>query len=134
MTSMRSPPTCFTISPRIENEATAFTLSAALAPPARPSMISSANPIDVTMRCFMTRDSFRLKSRFMLARQEAPHEAAFGADQDENEIEEAGEQDDCGAGRHVGVIGDQQPCEARRERNEDGDENEPGDVIGPEAG
>jgi hypothetical protein len=47
--------------------------------------------------------------------------------------EDAREQNDRGAGRHVGVIGKQQTCEARGEGNEDCDENQPGHIVGPEA-
>ena len=61
----------------------------------------------------------------MFARQEAPYEPAFRADQDRDEIEDAREQNDRGAGRHVGVIGKQQTCEACGEGNEDCDENQP---------
>src|SRR5665811_145749 len=117
VTSTRSPPTFFTMSPRMLNEETALTLSlatlsletlsAACAAPEKPSM-TKAKAMRVRRRFRMTQLRVGEGSGFqMLAGHQPPEDAAPHAHKHGQEIEGAAGEDDRGAGRHVDVIGDE---------------------------
>ena len=83
----------------------------------RPSSTASARPIgSEKRRLFMTRTPcVGDQASRCLRGTSCQSSAAAGADQHREEIEHAAGEDDRGAGRQIGVIGDQQPGQARRE-------------------
>src|SRR5680860_1441296 len=142
VTSTRSPPTFFTMSPRMLNEATALTLplaalsletlSAACTAPERPSM-TKARAMSVRRRFRMTQLRVGKGSGFqMLAGHQPPEDTAPHAPKHGQEVENAAGEDDGGAGRYVDVIRDEQPGDARAEGGSDGDGDHAADILGPE--
>src|SRR5215471_19609169 len=76
----------------------------------------------------------RLSGAQMLARDELPEKTAPRTDQDRDQISDPAGEDDRRAGRHIGVIGEQQADRARPEGADDRGDDEIGHLFGPEAG